>query len=196
MGNCMKCGNETKYAYTYHTGDVADERRLVSEQSITTTTLYTNLQSHSEFLCTKCSYTAIAIVRFVNAIVFIAIYLAIELDLHKSNADTGLTWFSLGVLFSLPALFFFITGLQYLGKIKKDERCIGELGNNTVINLHKDCDKKEIIQKINAMRDSGASSEQIRDFRRKAKKEISRKRYFTPSQYLELKKTSSYYGAF
>ena len=103
MGQCCKCGKETKHAYTYWTGDLLAKKTCV------------NAQKHTAFLCAR----HVIAERVIVLSVFSALYLVLIADRALSD---NVSVMRIIFPFGLMAALIFGTLLYLLLAIRRDKK--------------------------------------------------------------------------
>ena len=131
MGKCIKCGKETANSYTYYSGEEAGRFSSQSGNTVTTQINYKNLQTHSDYLCSRCGVFSSAVGFTVGAFCCLAFAVFLVTIAVRGNASTwiGVAMFGLFGGGMLPA------SVISFRDAKADRRLTGDDGAKKIINI-------------------------------------------------------------
>jgi len=114
MGACVKCGKETNNVYAYHTAKLIAHQHLNTTYSGNTRTehyrdSYTDIEHHSDYLCTRCAYgrdyaqvLAFAIGGTVFCLALVAL-LIVSVRAHNPTVSSGFVMLGLSLAATVGA---------------------------------------------------------------------------------------------
>jgi hypothetical protein len=160
-GKCLICGKFTLWSYNYYSGDLIDTSVVNYEHKTKTTTKYTNIKAHSNYLCAKCG-NKVSIFKLIGGIVLFIIGIALFfLFLFPKFSEESLEWRWIISFGFICFCFFWWSGAAIKGYIDAYKN------RNSPSKLKDDEGAKRIISIVD--------------------KNLKNHHYFTPSEYFRLK---------
>ncbi len=120
MGKCVICGKTTDNQYAYFSGQVASRTSGVTLVGIIKTTNYTDMQSHAEYLCTKCIIKTNPSKYFIAPVILLA--MSILMLFTPPAHYTFIQMIPPSVFILIIAVLCLIPFFRYSRKCKNDDR--------------------------------------------------------------------------
>ena len=142
MGQCIKCGRETANNYVYYSADYHSQDNSYQMGSmICTNVKYTNINKHTEFLCSKCArrYRGDIECYVAAGIIYLFATFFIICPFILPDKGTPPIWLIIS-FFGFASLFLiigFIFKHIYDKNEKEDKRVKEDEGSNFLINIVK-----------------------------------------------------------